>query len=376
MQLLEHDAKQVLTRYGISVPAGRVACSAEEAAAAGSELGFPVAVKAQLPAGGRGKAGAIRRAEDVEGTRRAFEAILDVEIDGLHPRSALLEPWLPVQREFYLAAAVDSTCEGPVLLFSASGGMDVEQATGRIARVPLDADGYLPGHLLRREASRFGVEPAVIERVIGWARTLCRVLVQEDAWVAEINPLGVMDGGKLIALDAKLVVDEYALPRHPATKRLIDAMEPKPEEYVIRRDTGLVYIRLGGSVGLLSGGAGMTMAVMDLIRDMGGEPACFLDCSANPTRDGYRTAFDLLEHDPRVQSILVSVFGGGTQMDRVARILSTILTEHPPSKPVHLRIEGTYSDRGRATLREAGLHSYMTIEEAVAAAVADAGEGQ
>lgn len=368
-QLTEHLSKELLARFGVFVPRGILAATPDEAAGAASSLGLPVAVKAQVPVGGRGKAGGIRRADSEAEARAAFEALTALALDGLPASTARVEPWEPCVAEYYVSIVVDPDCAGPVVLLSPSGGVDLDTGAN-VVRIPLRDDGSVPAALFRKGAYTSAIRPEVTERLLGVAQSLARAYAATDARLVEVNPLGLTAEGHLIALDARVIVDDHALYRQPEIARFVTQRQPRREEDVVRDRTRLEYVRLGGWLGLISGGAGMTMAAMDLIDDLGGAAACFLDCSNNPTPEGYGAALDLLLEDPGVRAILVSIFGGLTQMDRVARTLVKLIAERAPRKPIALRLMGTNVEAANVVLEAAGLTNHRNLEDAVAAAVA------
>ncbi len=372
-QFTEHLSKRLLGRFGLPVPPGRLASTADQAAEGAALLGVPVAVKAQVPVGGRGKAGAIRRADTPADAAAAFHVVTGLQISGLQTVEVLVEPWQPCAAEYYLAVVVDAAACGPVLLFSASGGVDVESA-GAVCRLPLREDNTLPASALRRAAYARGAPGSVVEQllIIPIAEGLARAHIALDAVLIEVNPLGVRPDGKLTALDARVVLDDHALHRQPELERLVAEMRPRRSEDLVRDAVRLEYVRLEGWLGLISGGAGMTMAVMDLIADLGGAPACFLDCSVNPTSAGYGAALDLLLGDAPVRAILISIFGGLTRVDLVAHALVKLLAHRHPQKPITLRLAGTNGERANAILAAAGLVNHRSLEEAISAAIASA----
>lgn len=368
-QLTEYLSKLLLAREGIAFPASRLVHSATEAANAQAELGTQVMVKAQVPAGGRGKAGAIRSAQTPAEAAAAFEAVTAATFGRLQPESALVEVRSQAEAEVYLAVTVDASSAGPALLFNPTGGVEVE-ATAGLELIPLREDGSLPAAPLRRAAYASGLKPAVAERLVALASAIACAHARYDAYLVELNPVAIAVGDVLVPLDAKLVFDDHAGFRQPELLSLLAGMRPRHAEDLIREQTRLEYVRLDGNLGLISGGAGMTMAVMDLIADAGGRPACFLDCSNNPTPEGYGAALDLLLSDDRVRAILISIFGGLTQMDRVAKTLVALFSERQPSKPITLRLMGTNIEAAEAVLAAAGLVNHRQLEVAVRTAIA------
>ncbi|GAC1653092.1 MAG: ADP-forming succinate--CoA ligase subunit beta [Candidatus Dormibacteraceae bacterium] len=368
-QLTEHLSKQVLARFGIATPRGVVAMSAAAAAAAQEEFAAPVMVKAQVPASGRGKAGGILRADSGAAAAAAFERVTSVHFGRLRAETALVEGLSTPLAELYLGVSIDAGVAGPALLFSAAGGVDVEAAAAT-RLIPLRRDGTVPAAALRRAAYGAGLNAAVTERLVSLAGALARAHAATDAYLIELNPVAVLEGDRLAVLDARLVADDNAMFRQPYLRALVAEMRPRHEEDLVRERTQLEFVQLDGSLGLLSGGAGMTMAAMDLIADLGGRPACFLDCSNNPTPEGYGEALELLLTDPKVGAILISIFGGLTQMDRVARTLVALFAARKPDKPITLRLMGTNIEAADLILGEAGLHNHRLLEDAVRAAVA------
>lgn len=364
MLLTEYEGKSLLCAHGIRTPGGTLI--RRPAQLRRLRLTYPVALKAQVRAGGRGKAGGIARADDEASAQAAALRLFGLRFGDEPVRALLVEPWVQAARELYLAVTVDGNAGGYVVLYAPSGGMDVEQAPD-LLRFPVGAPGHFRGHRLR--AALLSVEPdaALRERIVALARRLLEIASTRDCITVEINPLFVLDDGNLVAADAKVVRDEAAAFRQDDVARAIERDRralPRPLREALAGDLMLVW--LDGEIGLISGGAGMTMAAMDLIADTGCRPACFLDCSANPTPDGYRLAFRLLDREPRVKAILVAIFGGGTHMDRVARTMSDIMRTRRSNKPVVFRLNGTQAERVPAVFEAAGLVNHVTIEDAVA----------
>ncbi len=371
MFLVEHASKLLLAEFGIPCGAGALAASPEEAVDAAERVGFPVAVKAQVPAGGRGKAGAIASARTGVEARDAFTRVTSVAVDGLVASRARIEAWRVPVDELYLAIAVDAALQCPVVLVSRSGGVEVE--SGRdTARIALREDGTVPAAGLRSALYEAGLG-STVEPVVRVAAGLARAFAALDARVVELNPLSLLEDGSLCATDAKLIVDDHALFRQPRVRALAESTPPHRVEDLVRESTRLEYVPLEGRIGLLSGGAGMTMAVMDAIAAHGERAACFLDCSNNPTYEGYGAALDLLRANPGVEAILISIFGGLTQVDRVARSLVRLLRERGDPLPVTLRLMGTNVEAAEAVLASAGHRNHRSLEEAVSAAVASVG---
>jgi succinyl-CoA synthetase beta subunit len=332
-------------------------------------VSLPVAVKAQVAAGGRGKAGGIACATSRARMMAAARRILAARFGGERPSALLIEPWLAIERELYLAVTIDPAAEGYVVLYSPRGGVKVETAAPP-ARYAVGAARNFRAHALREILLPIETDPAVRERIIALARRLVELASNRDCTTVEINPLAKLRDGGLIAADAKIVRDEYAAYREAGIRSAMERERRRQPRLIARAlAADLMLVWLDGNVGLISGGAGMTMAAMDLIGEAGGRPACFLDCSNNPTPEGYRLAFELLDSEPRVKVILVSIFGGLTQMDRVARVVRDIMHRRTSHKPVVFRLNGTNAKLIDEIFSGTGLANHLNLEDAVAAAV-------
>jgi succinyl-CoA synthetase beta subunit len=367
MLMTEHAGKSLLSAHRVPVPAGAlVRSSAQVQRWRGA---YPVALKVQVSSGGRGKAGGVVRAGDAVQAEAAAQQLFAREFDGERPASLLMEPWVEHARELYLAVTIDGQAGGYVVLYGPSGGIDVEhQAPHSYA---FGTPAKFRAHELRSMLAGLEPDGALRERIVSLARRLLFVATAIDAITVEINPVAVLPDGKLLALDAKIVRDESAAFRHEDIAVEIERARKREPRMVAKALAGnLMMVGLDGEVGLMSGGAGMTMAAMDMIADAGMRPACFLDCSSNPTPAGYQLAFDVLDAEPKVKAILVSIFGGGTHIDRVAKVMNQIMLKRKSRKPVVFRMNGTGRDQADAVMREAGLENHPTLESAVDAVVA------
>lgn len=367
MLLTENEGKELLALHGISVPKGILISSADELSRATIE--YPVAIKAQVASGGRGKAGGVQKAVNVLEANAAVVDMLGRQFGDELPEALLIEPWLPISRELYLAVTADGQAGGYVVLYSPSGGVEIEEGEPP-ARYEVGPPSNFRGYRLREILSDVEPDPKVRERVVSIAAILLAIAAGRDCLTAEINPLAVLENGAFVAADAKIVRDESAAFRALDIHRsMMKERRRQPRATADALDHALMLVWLEGDIGLISGGAGMTMAAMDSIDLAGGRPACFLDCSANPTPSGYRTAFNLLDSEPNVRVILISIFGGGTQMDRVARVMSEIMAERKSSKPVIFRLNGTNAAMIDDVFAPAGLRNHATLEDAVQEAV-------
>jgi succinyl-CoA synthetase beta subunit len=371
MMMVEHEAKALLASVGIAVPQGRVLRAGEKIE---MPAAFPVAVKAQVRSGGRGKQGGVQKAGDAASYDAIARKLFATEFGGEKPEALLVEPWLPIERECYLSVAVDGRAEGYVVLYAPRGGIDIEDGPPP-ARYEIGTPWNFRVHALRAVLESVEEDYQWREKVIALAQRLVRAAAAHDCTTIEVNPLVKLADGAMIAADAKVALDEWA---HFRSARI----HAEREEVKRRADPFLracldmqhMYVSLDGDIGLISGGAGMTMAAMDMIAEQGGRPACFLDCSPGPTSTrGYRPAIAMLDADPQVKVILVSVFGGGTQMQRVANSMKEVLAERRSTKPVVFRLDGTNVDQVPGIFAEFGAHNHARLEDAVAEAVKLAG---
>jgi succinyl-CoA synthetase beta subunit len=376
VNLHEYQSKDLFRTAGIPVPPGDVASTVEEALAAASRLGFPVVVKAQVLIGGRGKAGGVKVVRTPEELSREAGRILGMQIRGLTVRRVLITPSADIAREFYAGMVLDRRSESPILMVSPAGGIDIEEVARstpeKIQKVPIDGRG-LPAYRARAAARFLDPNPAVQKQIVPILRRLAEVYRDRDASLAEINPLVVTTKGEVWALDAKVVIDDSALDRHPDLAALRDLSAEDPGE-IEARERGLSYVKLEGSIGCVVNGAGLAMATMDLIQFHGGKPANFLDIggSSNPEKVG--AAMSILTSDARVRAVLFNIFGGITRCDDVARGLLTALDHSKVRIPIVIRLTGTNEKEARELLGQRGLTALSDMDEAVRAVIARAAE--
>lgn len=364
MLVTEAQGKALLRAAAVATPSSQELRSLDEVRACRIDL--PVAVKAQVAAGGRGKAGGIRKANSAAELEEAFSAIMAMRFAGEAPASVLVETWLEIERELYLAVAIDSRVGGFNVLYSPRGGVDIEDGPSPIT-YPVGLARNFRAHVFRGLLEPVEPDAKVRERVISVARRLLDIALANECTTVEINPLVVAKSGALVAADAKIVLDEAAAFRRAATAAAIATAREKADRGIrLCEEANLMLVWLDGEIGLISGGAGMTMAAMDAIDGAGAQPACFLDVSGNPTPAGFGLAFDLLDRAPKVKGILVSMFGGGLHTDRVAKTLVELLGKRTSAKPVTMRLNGTRSDLATTILRDGGHQNHATLEAAVA----------
>jgi len=375
MDLHEYQAAEIFGRYGIPVNRGIVARTPEEARQAAEQLGGRVEVKAQVHAGGRGKAGGIRVADDPAEAEAAASRILGMEIRGRTVRKVLVAPAVTFDREYYLGVVLDRDARRIVVMASSAGGVDIEEVARERpeAIVREHADPFLGflDYQARRLAFRLGIEPDLVRGFAAIARQLYQVYVDCDASLAEINPLVLTRDRTWMALDSKMVLDDNGLFRHPDLADLRDPEEEDPLEREARL-AGISFVRLDGTVGCIVNGAGLSMATMDAIKLYGGEPANFLDIGGGASAQRVAAALRIVVADPNVRSILVNIFGGITRGDVVAQGLLEALREVDVRVPIVIRLVGTRQEEGRRLLEEAGFTVVDTMEEAAERAVAAA----
>lgn len=355
MDLYEYQGKELLRQFGIETLEGIVAASPEEARAAAEKLGGPVAVKAQVLTGGRGKAGGIKVVEEPEDVEEVARQILGMEIRGHKVRRVLVEAGAEIESEMYLSIMVDRAAKKSLILFSTEGGVDIEEVAERnpdaIVRIYIDPLlGLLP-YEVRELTFAARLEGDIAKGVGKTVNNLYEAFVGGDASLVEINPLVFTKDGRVLALDAKVTVDNSSLFRHEDLAELHDVDAADPEEQRAL-EAGLQYVKLDGDVGILGNGAGLVMSTLDVVAQAGGEPANFCDVGGGANAEKIATALDIVTSNKQVKSVLFNIFGGITRGDEVARGLLTALERSDTDLPVVVRLDGTNADEGRRILAE------------------------
>lgn len=372
MKLHEYQTKQIFADHGIPIPKGWVAETPEEAERIARELGGTVAIKAQVLVGGRGKAGGIKLAHTPEEAREVAQSILSMTIKGLPVRKVLVEEAADIAQELYLGITNDRAAKRPVVMASSEGGVDIEEVARRspekIAHTHIHPLLGLQAYQIRDLALGIDLPREFWSSFIAFARALARVYQKYDASLVEINPLVITRDGRLLALDAKLVLDDNALYRHPELESLRDLDAEDPTE-VEARKYGLSYIKLDGTIGCMVNGAGLAMATMDIIKLFGGEPANFLDIGGGANAEKVAQAMRLILADPKVKVVLINIFGGITRCDEVARGILAAMEEVKPDIPMVVRLVGTNAEEGRELLQQAAMETATTLTEAAQKAV-------
>jgi succinyl-CoA synthetase beta subunit len=375
MDLLEYQGKQLLARHGIAVPRGKVASTSSEAVAAANEIGYPCAIKAQVQIGGRGKLGGIKIADDEAGAREYAEAILGMDIRGLTVHEVWIEGASQIAAEYYASIVFDRSAKAPLVMLSTRGGMDIEQVAAEtpeaIATLHVDPLlGFQPFHG-RRLAYEAGVDSDVVREVAVFLGMLYATFVAEEAMLVEVNPLVVTPERDVVALDAKVTLDDNALYRHGDNAELRDLSAEDPQERMAK-ERHLTYVKLDGDIGILGNGAGLVMSTLDVVAQHGGAPANFLDAGGGAKAEAITAAVEVILSDPKVKAVLFNIFGGITRCDEVARGLIEAFEQIKPTVPFVVRLDGTNGAEGRELLAAAKLpnvHAASTMDEAAARVV-------
>jgi succinyl-CoA synthetase beta subunit len=380
MDLLEYQGKQLFARHGLRVSDGQAVTTVEDAVTAANEVGYPVVVKAQVLIGGRGKAGGVKLAADEAEAREHATNILGMDIHGHTVRTLWIEHASDIATEYYASVLLDRSAKQPLVMFSVEGGVDIEevaeQTPEKLIRHHVDP---LRG-LSREEAVQIATDGKadgdVVEGVADALVALYEVWLDEDASLAEINPLIVTPEREVKALDSKVSLDDNALYRHPENQELADKENEDPIERRAK-EQGVQYVKLDGDIGILGNGAGLVMSTLDVVAQAGGKPANFLDAGGGSDAAKIKQAVELILANDAVNAVLFNIFGGITRCDEVAKGLIAAFADINPTVPFVVRLDGTNDVAGRELLQEAALpnvHAARTMNEAAEKVVALAKE--
>lgn len=376
MKIHEYQAKELFAAEGIPVPPGRVATTPQEARALAVEFNTPVMIKAQVHVGGRGKAGGIKYAENPESAQILATKILGMDIKGLTVKKVLVTAAEDILSEAYVGIIVDRVSKRPVIMVSQAGGVDIEEVAAKtpqkIHKLFVDPIYGLQAFEARNLAYKLYRDIAQVRQATDIIMKLYRVFWKYDASLVEINPLITTPDSKVIALDAKINVDDNGLYRQAqvAAMRDLDAEEPSE---VKAREADLSYIKLEGNIGCIVNGAGLAMTTMDLVKRYGGEPANFLDIGGSSNPQKVVTALQIILADPNVRAVLINIFGGITRCDDVATGIVQAFAQFKPTVPVVVRLTGTNEKEAQKILAGVKLPSAETLDEAVKKAIELAG---
>ena len=380
MKLHEYQSKFLFRDFGIPIPLGEVATTADEAFAIASRLGVVVVIKAQVQVGGRGKAGGVKVAVNADEARQYAEDILGMDIKGLRVEKVLVDPGADIQQEIYLAITNDRSAGKPLIMASMEGGMDIEELNRQrpeaIVREHIDPFAGLQDFQMTFIASAMGLPRAQWRSFGKILRGLYQCYTESDAELAEINPLVITGDGDLLAVDGKVIIDDNALFRQPALVEQRDTSD-EPESERLAREAGITYIKLQGQIGCMVNGAGLAMTTMDMTKLYGDAdgigPANFLDIGGGATPEQVAAALRIILSDANVKCVLFNIFGGITRCDEVANGILTAYNEVRPSVPMVIRLQGTNAAAGNRIISEAripNLISADTLTEAAQRAVA------
>ena len=374
MKLLEYEAKEYFRQYGIPTPMGQMATTPEAAREYTAKLGKPVVIKAQLPVGGRGKAGGVKFADTPEEAEQATAALLSLTIKNLTVQKVYVEEKLPIKSEVYLGVTIDRRNKCHVILASREGGVEIEvvaeETPEKIVRYNVDPLLGLRRYHANLIAKRLGYTGRKMSAFSSFVSKLYTLAVEMDAELTEINPLAELEDG-FMAADARLNVDNNALFRHTELEeRLLDSYQSEltPREMDARAQE-LTYVELDGDIGVIGNGAGLTMATLDTVMLKGGKAANFLDLGGGATPERIGKAVGFVLADERTRAVLVNVLGGITRCDHIAEGIVAARKQHETEKPIVVRMMGTNEEEGKAILKQYGIETLDTMEEAATLAV-------
>ncbi|MCS7263984.1 MAG: ADP-forming succinate--CoA ligase subunit beta [Armatimonadetes bacterium] len=367
MKLHEYQAKQLFARYGIPVPKGDVASKPSEARSVAEKLGKPVAIKAQVLVGGRGKAGGIKVAQNPDEAEQIASQILSMRIKSSPVEKVLVEEALEIAAEYYLGIIVDRSKKRNLVMVSAMGGVDIEEVAEThpeaIAKVSIDPLWGFLDYQIRQLHKQAKLEPTTLRPFMAIGKSLYKLYIDCDANLAEINPLVLTKDGNLIAADAKLLIDDNGLYRQQEIASWREEVEEDLYEAEARKK-GLAYVRLKGEVGIIGNGAGLTMTTLDIVQRAGIAPANFLDIGGGARAEIVREGLNLILSDPQVKGVLINIFGGITRCDEVAKGILQALEGVELKVPIVVRLTGTKEEEGRKLLEGTALIPAATMQEA------------
>jgi succinyl-CoA synthetase beta subunit len=372
MKIHEYQAKEIFAKYGMPLPAGEVATTADDAKDIAARIGKPVMVKAQVHVGGRGKAGGIKKADSPEEAFEKASQILGMDIKGLTVKKVLVTECKDIATEAYLGVIVDRRTKKPVIMVSAAGGIDIEEVARetpeKIHKLEVDPILGLQPFQARNLAYLLYEDRKIANLTCPVILKLYRAFVENDCSLAEINPFITTPEGEVWAVDAKINIDDSGLARHPEIEKMrdLDAEEPAEME---ARQKDLSFVKLDGSIGCIVNGAGLAMATMDLVKRYGAEPANFLDIGGSSNPEKVVSAMSIILRDPNVRAILFNIFGGITRCDDVANGIVHAVNQLKPRVPIVVRLTGTNEEKAREILRQVNLSSTTSMEEVVKKAI-------
>lgn len=378
MKLEEFQAKRLFREYGIPAPDGVMVTTAEEARSAAEKIGCPVVIKAQVQAGGRGKAGGVKLAGTPPEAYMASESILGMDIKGFRVERLLVDPAVSISAEYYVGITIDRRKKQPVMMVSASGGMDIEKVAAETPELiffkEINPERGLRSFESKQLAFKLFSDKKKVMAAASTMEKLWKCFHDVDASLAEINPLAELKDGSIIALDAKIVLDDNAMFKHPVMEEL-RLPTPSERKELDAKNHGLSYVQLDGEIGCMVNGAGLAMATMDVIKHLGGTPANFLDIGGSSSPEKVIHAMELLVSDRNVKTIFINVFGGITRCDDVANGLVAALQEIKTDLPLVVRLTGTNEEEGIKILSDFGITAMKDMTKGAREAIRLAKEG-
>ena len=375
MVIHEYQGKVLLDEVGVPITRGRVASTPEEAGKIAAEIGKKVAVKAQVLVGGRGKAGGIKLAEGEADAKEKASQILGMDIKGLKVEKVLVEEAIEIAKEFYLGITLDRARCAHVIMFSTMGGVDIEEVAEThpeaIIKVAVSPQRGLLDHHIREVCHAFPMDKQERKDLAVFVKSLFELYISKDCTIAEINPLAITTDGRMVAADAKVNFDANAMFRHPELEAMATETEEEGDPLELKaKEKGLAYVRLDGEIGIIGNGAGLVMSTLDEVNRVGGKPANFLDVGGGASAKVVTNSLELVLSDPNVKGVLFNIFGGITRGDEVAKGIIAGTKELKIDKPLVIRLSGTNEAEGRAILKEAGIETAETMEDAAKKIVA------
>jgi len=374
LKLHEYEAKEIFSKYGMPTPKGELATSPKQARDIATKLGVPVAIKAQVLVSGRGKAGGILFASSPMETEVITRRLLTTKVKATRVQSVLVEEKLNIKKELYFGITTDRSSQSYVVIASSEGGMDIEEVAAampeKIMRVLINPFYGFRSYHARQIARKLGYSANQLGDLTRIFIQLYRVAMDYDTELIEINPLVETIDGKFVVADARLLVDDNALYRHPEYKeRLVQEETELSSRELEAQKSGLAYVSLDGNIGIIGNGAGLVMATLDVVQLHGGNPANFLDVGGGASADKMTSALDLVLSDPKVKVVFINILGGITRCDEVAKGILEAKKRVGFVKPMVIRLVGTNEEEGRRILTEAGIHVLDSMEEAAMRAV-------
>jgi succinyl-CoA synthetase beta subunit len=374
MKLFEHEAKSILAKYGIPVPQGGLATTPKQAREVATKLKLPLAVKAQVLVAGRGKAGGILFVDSVEEVEKAAEKVLNMQIKGIPVKSVWIEEKIQVRKELYFGITTDRFNQEYITIASGVGGMEIEEVASKtpekVVKSPIDPHLGLPAFQARQIAKKIGYSGPQMSELGRVFEKLYATCVDYDAELIEMNPLVETSDGKFMAADARIIIDDNALFRHPEyKKKLLEGESDLSPQELEAMENDLAYVKLDGNIGVIGNGAGLVMATLDTIQYYGGKPANFLDVGGGAPSEKTALALKIVLSDPDVRVLFINILGGITRCDEVARGILEAKQKVGVTKPMVIRLVGTNEEEGKRILTDAGIHVLESMDEAAQRAV-------